>query len=641
MPQRFYFAPSDAAPLGPGTHPSNATEYVTHGSGAATTVFVPDSLGSGSMLPDFWDSSGPVQYTQATLAVTTQQRMRMGRFYTPPLTAGITISTNEASTKVRLDWGYAFLETNLNVNLRAWAPVIYAWRPSTGAVVAVLQNYLGDGAGPEPTVRNELQTSRGWVNFMNNNVNTSATLLAGDIIVVEPYLVFEQAMAAAYSVDFVLGGGTVITADNVVVVTPAAYIEFGTNLPIGNPLSYAYPKIYGTSKTEYIAPFTFLEATLRGLSVISSAMSDGLLLQVHMVSAATITSSLTTQILMTSSLQSIAKTEGWLPQTHSELTSFMQSVAYSVLLSGVSSPLPALRFAYSGGPLATNPSQSLGGKIAEVAYRDQLASWGSAIQGIAIAMASGFVPGTYTVTYVSSTKELTIHTPPYSFSRFLTGEVAMSLGANETGYLLLNIDYGLLATADATTFVSVVDINNTLFPDPDRPTLLAGKTEYRCLYIRNGATGDATNVTLRVSGAVEGVTLGTEYVNSFVVGDTTSASSLLRRARSTTAGGRAANVSLVAAAQQGLQGQSGGAPFVFISSSLGQASDGVSVDLPLTILDVTDSTGVLAGISFSDTLSWPVVKAGKSVTFWVKKVQPPSPALPTFENLRFALTATI
>lgn len=647
MPQRFFLAPAEAFALGPGTYPTEVFNYVNvAGTTLSGSVYAPS--GMGRLVASPYDSATTL--SQATSANTVQQIYRMNRFISAPFAQATQINRG-AGGGATGGGAIGGLENNLIVNLTTVAYVLYLWRPSTGAVVATLSNVNGVLQAPEPVTALVMTTmfqATGAGSFFNN---TSAaveyvTAEIGDVLILDPLAMFTQGMATAYSISIAYGGPTAITASGVTNNTPAAYIEFdnGTSvqypvLVLSNPSSFMTAAFESSASSKYIIPVTFLDAPLSSRASITAVMSDGFLSRITSVSVSTITANLTTQILLSSSLKSSSKSIGSFPQNHADITATLVSVASMAVQGDYSTPMAGLNLWYSGNGIAAN---SLGGTRSGVPMVDQVATLGVVVDGLVILTCSGFKDGNYPFSYSADSDTFTLVMPTKNFSAVKGTATRFIFGSNESGYLSIAIDLTTWSGASFSSILAISSFNGGLFPDPDAAEQLAGGTEYRCLYLVNSLKVDLTSVSVSFSGlGVETATLGTEYSSSFALGNPSIAASLIPTSVAPNALSRAGAFTLLAASQVGLTNSSGGGPFVFISASTGQSSDGVTTDLPLTIAGRTDPTNVLAGIAFGTTLSWPVIRAGKSVTFWVKKVRPPAPPKPLYQALRFIITSTI
>lgn len=635
MGTRLYFAPEAAFPLENRIWPTAATEY---GNLTPDRAFVTTT---GKLIPYVWGRGGEVSYSLATVAVTSIQYARWNRFISMPFASNYSLAFGTNPDEYTI--ACADSETNLNVNGAVHSACIYVWRPSTssrvGAYLASFTNNAVYNAPREPTAASTLQTSIRSSYFEGNA--GSLSILAGDVLVVEPFSSIQQGMGTAYSHTFAFGGTIAITAENVANTSPAAYIEFRDTLPLTLPPSMMGGVVFGSVTGTYIVPFTFLNVSMVAEPSVTGVLTDGLLAEWRGSASPTITASLTTSIRMVSALQSVAQTIGWLPQVH-DLSVALSAETVMTSVLPMTSPNPDLVLLYSGGVQVYAPNLSIGGARG-APYRDQVATLASPISGIDVIFASGFSVSTAQFSFDAPTGFVTmVVAGVITFSKKLENMEVLTLGSNEAGYLILNVFYDSLSISSVSTSLSIASPYGTLFPDPDAATLAAGKTEYRCLYLMNVGSGTATSVSVELSGVdVEAVSMGTEYfvpVTSKLTGDY----DLYLPTSTNSAPTKKPSFSYDTTTVVGMVSTSTGSPFIFVPpAGGGQSSDGVSVDLPLTLVDSTDSSGLLASVKFDTKVSWTTIASGKAVTFWVKKVQSANPPLPTYENLRFLITATL
>lgn len=169
----------------PATAPTAGVDFATSLPLAQNTVA---TGGLGYAFDCVWEITTPPNDTNqlgrnpTSFANTNPQSAFMGRFSTKPLAA---------QTIPVQDWIFelSYGETNANVNAFIW-PVIYAWRPSTQAVVGYVFNATGP-QGVELRVNADPQLNQVFT-------GASVTLQDGDILCLEAWTAGSQSAATAY-----------------------------------------------------------------------------------------------------------------------------------------------------------------------------------------------------------------------------------------------------------------------------------------------------------------------------------------------------------------------------------------------------------------------------------------------------------
>jgi hypothetical protein len=254
-----------------------------------------------------------------------------------------------------------------------------------------------------------------------------------------------------------------------------------------------------------------------------------------------------------------------------------------------------LMLIYSG-PAVTTPIASIGGAISTGTpneVRSQSVSGVSTVTGVSVVDAYGNIEGVGTLQYLNATDSILWY-PPGTVTgsgKDVAGDGTYTIG-NSGGYLIVDVTYASLPTANQQDSVTVTNIAENIFDNVTEAQSLAGNTEYRCFYIENNhATLPAYNVTLWVS-------------SQPTVADTIS----------------------LALDSNGLNG-----------TALG----------PLN--DTEDTTDVLSGLTFttptsqSTGLDLGTMAAGDNYPFWIKKVTPIENRFTDLENkfsFGLALTST-
>lgn len=630
MPTKLYLAPAAAFLLPSGTYPADATNYAAQAPTTALTHRV-----NSRLTPYRWGTL--VTATLATAASVAAQVSVYGRFISTPFTNDTALHTGTGYT---LKYYGADMETNLSANHWVGRLQIYVWRPSTGAKVGdILTNAAQLGAAAiEPSAASSIRTS-GYAATTITSVG-DINALAGDVIVVEPYAAFTQGAATAYSTSFYYGGTTdPSTTENTVVTSPASYIEFSQTFALDDSSAVMVATIFNRGDMYYADPNIYLESALSSVATSSGVLTN--IWASRCEASATINASLTTDIKLAASLQSISNWYSSLPQTH-QLSCALHAEATLAGNLPSTTPVAGLVFVYSGEQSSYQPQLSLGGKISTSVYRDQIATFSSPITGVSIIMASG-LPDTgsvFTYNQVASTVSATIRGITYTLDVPIQEYVC--LGRNESGYIMVSVTAVLLPATSTSVNIAATPIANSLFDDPDTYSLLHGRTEYRCLYLMNKRSTPVYDVSLQVSGILEEtLSLGTEYATYMTLRDDYAAISHRISASAGAASGRISAYSLRRGGVTSMPKNSTGSPFRYLSDHPSQVTDGNTLDLPLTIDDILDTTNKLSRVSFSSVITWGSIYPNRGVTFWVKKVQGISPTIPTYEKLRFQLTANV
>jgi hypothetical protein len=154
--------------------------------------------------------SGTSVRSLASVASAASQKMVFGIWITDPLA-----SAQSLDALGGVDFAFAAFETNANSNFAVNSFNIYVWRPSTGAVVGYILDFIGGGS--------VLPVSEAGVGQYKVCVGSVASAgpavaaLAGDVIVVEVWCMKTQSSATAYNDQILFDGSTERTVDGTVV----------------------------------------------------------------------------------------------------------------------------------------------------------------------------------------------------------------------------------------------------------------------------------------------------------------------------------------------------------------------------------------------------------------------------------------
>lgn len=194
---------------------------------AVVTPITQSILGQDLTIRTMRSATGASMVTRTftSSATTAVQRVFHGYFCSdtlvgaqqiPPQSCTLNLANRESS-----------LSMNLGSDLRYCA---YVWRPATSSLVGYLVDGLGLTGDAEPTVTTALRVNRGSI---TSTVTVSAA--SGDVIIVEVYQVFTQALATAYVGQFAYDGTTQNLTVNTSVTNHASFFELETSsLVFGN-----------------------------------------------------------------------------------------------------------------------------------------------------------------------------------------------------------------------------------------------------------------------------------------------------------------------------------------------------------------------------------------------------------------------
>lgn len=166
----------------------------------------------------------------SSTTTTAQQQIFCGYFASPALDVAQQIPPQPCTLNIANRESSASM--NLGADLRA---VIYAWRPSTGALVGYLNDGLIMTGDAEPTA----------LSIRVNNASITSTVTvstaAGDVVICEVWQVVTQASALSFDGTFYYGGTTVNATTGSVVTNHASFFELTTST-----LTFAQPTISGS-----------------------------------------------------------------------------------------------------------------------------------------------------------------------------------------------------------------------------------------------------------------------------------------------------------------------------------------------------------------------------------------------------------
>lgn len=305
-----------------------------------------------------------------------------------------------------------------------------------------------------------------------------------------------------------------------------------------------------------------------------------------------------------------------------------------------------LALVYSGGPSNSLASGSIGGAASGTTLRfiRSQSHSGSTIPGLTINHASRNPEGVGTLSYTAATTTVTWTNPLGVVTHTkLSSSGEYAVGTNTSGYLRLTVAYPSLGP-DATQPVTIYNLRNTLFGKPDDAELPTGTTDYRALYLVNRSAATLENVLLTMTDAApESVlSIGSSFAPRSVYTTDDASRKKLTLLNYFTGTGACSESFGSTIKREALEvfTPSGSPHTSYYVPEFSQNSDGVTEDIEILLADGKDSTGALAVVDWGTTVSWATIPAGRMVSFWVRRVLPPNPAMPTFEQAKFDVTFT-
>ena len=627
MATTLYFALNTAAAREPGTYPVAATNYANVTPTRAVTT-------EGCMIPYPWRAVANL--TQSSLNSTAAQTAKFGRFFSAPFAEDY-VYTHPLNSAAAIQYYMADYQSNLSANHCVQQCYIFVWRPSTGAVVGVIQPVTTIATGTkEPTATASIQSTRG--SYFAASAGT-INILKGDILVFEPFATYTQAAATAYTVRFYYGGSTEITAENTVVATPASKVVFSVDLPLEMPIGAVTGAIQYKAINE-LRGARFVSILSSRARLTSAPLVDGSPFISRLKARASSSANLTTQVLLSSTLKSVSKSQGWRQQEH-PLSMALQVRARSIATFPDRSVGDALALYYSHTGNPDNPALSLGGKRG-VSFGGVSFSASPMVPGVQVLSVHRMRPGSHTLHFNAATR--TVSLVMLAGLLEYTAAVAPSqstvvVGSREAGFAVVQIDAGAMTTSNITLDVTLR--RNTLFPDPSLLALGSGETQYRCLYLFNDTDQEVANVQLAVQDdSVDTVTVASEFTSDVSLAGFSSMQtprSIHHRALDPTGWGGV--FFMENAPQMHSEISVNSLPVILAAPATTQASDGDTIQTPMLIEDVYDSQGRLGGLTFGPSLAWPKIPPRRGVTFWVRRVQPPTAPDQSIATALFTVTA--
>lgn len=622
MGTTLYFADNTASARESGTYPAASTNYANLTPTASVTT-------EGFMMPCA-SRNGATTYLQVSTGTGTAAKInRFGRFFSAPFEEDYTY-THPTTSGSAIKYFLADYESNLSANHCVEQCYVYVWRPSTGAVVGVVQpvSVLAPGS-KEPNAASSIRSTLG--SYFSSTPGT-ISILAGDILIFEPFSTYTKSSSTSYTTRFYYAGQTEITAENTLVSKPASKVVFSVDLPLAPPKSVARSFARFSAKVELLGPR--FSSILQSKSRIPTAkLTDGSPLNSVLHSRAASSAVLTAQILLSSSLKSISKTDVWINQTH-ELSIAINIKSLSIASFPNSYSVDTLAFYYTGGVGNTQPSQSLGGPRGGV-LQGSLFSTSGDLPGVEILAVHGAPDGVHYVRVDGQKRKVSLVLID-ALSEFSTtvnaGTSVVCVGSELSGFVVLRVTPN--PSVSGTVSISTTHTTDTLFSTPTQQEYVNGGINYRGLFLFNDTDSDAMNVTVTLAYVSESTfDLGTEYPyidRSDPIGGSTGEStpylsgkrmpmSVKHRALDATGWG-----GIFAMEQpRGNFVKVAGLPTVLGTEMPETWSDGLTTMLPSVIQGQEDGSSELSSLDFFSSLYWRRLPARSSLSLWVRRTTPP------------------
>lgn len=631
MGTTLYFALNTASGKEQGTYPTAATNYANVTPTASVTT-------EGFMIPYKWRAVANL--TMSTGTGTTPKISRFGRFFSAPFAEDYTYN-HPLNSADAIQYFLADYESNLSANHCVQQCHIFVWRPSTGAVVGIVQPVQTLAPGTkEPTSASKVMSTLG--SYFSPTAG-SINILKGDILVFEPFSTYTKSSSTSYTVRFYYGGSTDITAENTTISSPASKVVFSVDLPLEMPIGAV------TGNLKYKAVMG-----LRGAALVSSLLAKSVIKQVTLVDGsplisrlkvqAKVTTQLTTKALLSASLKSISKLTAWRQQAH-DLSISLHSNSRVAATFPDKAVGEALNLYYSGTGSADNPTLSIGGKkglpLAGVSF-----SASTSAPGIEILSCHGLRDGasyllrinatnrSISLVHVEGIYEYTVMAAP--------GVSVVVVGSKESGFIVVKVDTAAMTSSDIS--VSATFRPNTLFLDPSAGALADGEYVYRCLYLFNDTAQAVTSVVLDVStDSADVIGIATEFGASDVSlgGFTQYRTPISTNHKALDPTGWGGIFFMESTPQIDSELSANSLPLIIAAAPTNQASDGDTIQIPMKIEDEHDSQNRLSGLVFGPSLSWGSIPPRRGVTFWVRKYTTPGPSSDNTFKALFTVSADI
>jgi hypothetical protein len=291
-----------------------------------------------------------------------------------------------------------------------------------------------------------------------------------------------------------------------------------------------------------------------------------------------------------------------------------------------------LRLYLSGGTSNTTPLSSLGGAASQQfagGFSTYRATWdASSLSGVTLGEAVNVAEGLATMTYSPESGLLDItYSNMVWAAAFIGGDGVYTLQGNFGSFLTVSIVSASLPGSYTSRGVQIAKSANNLFDDINASQRLAGRIEYRCAYIKNQFTVDSGKVRVELTQPTIGYAeIASEVITTPTHNGTMTSTELqnkhLRNWRF--------EAPWLRTLQASAKWQFAIDPILMSDMTneegavIPQDSNGTTEGISRVIVDELDSTNKLMPLSFGTVIEWDNIKAGKYVSFWVKRYIPPT-----------------
>jgi hypothetical protein len=267
-----------------------------------------------------------------------------------------------------------------------------------------------------------------------------------------------------------------------------------------------------------------------------------------------------------------------------------------------------------GGPASKGPEGLTASQIMGVAGLDPLST-------VYLYGGTGLALGLGILRWDPATGKLTFTDSATNTTEIEIGPVGYYWSRSNPGQFLAGVRGPMPAVMAHTNYL-VSDWQQNLFDHVTFSERAANHANYRCVYLQNNTTYTLANISVRVrtSPKYGTVHVATEYPSNAGVN---AADAHYVEANAVQRGG-----TLVLGAHTEelvtdyVDFTFKGGPFLRPAYELirsNNVSDGSTVQVAAQLVDENDSTDVLAGVSWGDTITWKNIPSGSFVSFWVRR----------------------
>jgi hypothetical protein len=310
----------------------------------------------------------------------------------------------------------------------------------------------------------------------------------------------------------------------------------------------------------------------------------------------------------------------------------------------------ALRLYLSGGTSNVSPAASLGGAASQLflgGVGPLLATWvGTPITGITLGDAVNVPLGAASIAYTPLGSMLEISFANGDWYPVLLGSDGVYTAQGNFGsYVTVYVATASLPVTQTYSTLSIAQVPNNLFDDVEVEQRLNGRAEYRCVYIKNEDTIDTNRVVVSlIQPALGSAEVAAEVITTPTHNGTmTTAEMELKALRHYSL--EAPWLKTTRVGSQWRMSPMDGKTMWSATANEGvevpQDSNGTTVSISRTIVDEVDSTNRLMSLAFSPTAEWDTIKAGKYVSFWIKRlINPNSGGYAVSDSIKLKITQT-